>query len=86
MARVSKKSWVGPYWILSLILLQLASWAYALEGPENMDLKALLVQAAQLQNRLDQDPSDYEALRCLGTVYHSFFRISRCCPLRSRWA
>jgi tetratricopeptide (TPR) repeat protein len=35
-----------------------------------MDLKALSVLAAQLQQRLEQNPTDYEALKGLGIVYH----------------
>lgn len=34
-----------------------------------MDLQALSVKAAQLKERLDQNPSDYEALQGLGIVY-----------------
>jgi hypothetical protein len=71
MDRVSHSSMFNLFRVLSLVFLLLTSLAYAEERPENMDLKALLVQAAQLQNRLDQNPSDYEALRGLGTVYHS---------------
>jgi tetratricopeptide (TPR) repeat protein len=57
--------------VLSLVFLLFASPVHAEERPENMDLKALLVQSAQWQQRLDQDPSDYEALRGLGIAYHS---------------
>jgi ribosomal protein S15P/S13E len=71
MDRVSHSSMFNLFRVLSLVFLLLTSLAYAEERPENMDLKALLVQAAQLQNRLDQNPSDYEALRGLGTIYHS---------------
>jgi hypothetical protein len=71
MDRVSHSSMFNLFRVLSLVFLLLASLAYAEERPENMDLKALSVQAAQLQNRLDQNPSDYETLRDLGTVYHS---------------
>jgi hypothetical protein len=71
MKRISRNALLRRYGVLGLVFLLLASWAYAEERPENMDLKALLGQAAQLQNRLDQNPSDDEALRGLGTVYHS---------------
>jgi tetratricopeptide (TPR) repeat protein len=71
MKRIPRNALLGWYGVLGLVFLLLASWAYAEERPENMDLKALLGQAAQLQNRLDQNPSDDEALRGLGTVYHS---------------
>jgi tetratricopeptide (TPR) repeat protein len=71
MKRISRNALLGRHGVLGLVFLLLASLVCAEEKPENMDLKALLVQAAQLQNRLDQNPSDYEALRGLGTVYHS---------------
>jgi hypothetical protein len=70
MDRVSQSSMFNLFGVLSLVFLLLTSLAYAEERPENMDLKALLGQAAQLQQRLDQNPSDYEALRNLGIVYH----------------
>jgi tetratricopeptide (TPR) repeat protein len=56
--------------VLCLVLLLFASQVRAEERPENMDLKALSVQAAQLQQRLEQNPADYEALKGLGIVYH----------------
>ena len=71
MDRVFRNSLLGLYGVLSLVFLLFAAQAHAQERPENMDLKALLAQAAQLQQRLDQNPSDYEALRSLGIVYHS---------------
>jgi len=71
MDRVSHSSMFYLFGVLSLVFLLLTSLAYAEERPEDTDLKALLGQAAQLQNRLDQNPSDYETLRGLGTVYHS---------------
>jgi len=71
MDRVSHSTMFDLFKVLSLVFLLLTSLAYAEERPDDMDLKALLGQAAQLQNRLDQNPSDYEALRGLGTVYHS---------------
>jgi tetratricopeptide (TPR) repeat protein len=71
MDRVFRSSLHGLYGVLCLVLLLLASHARADERPENMDLKALSVRAAQLQHRLDQNPADYEALKGLGIVYHS---------------
>jgi len=71
MDRISHSSMFNLFGVLSLVFLLLASLAYAEESPEHMDLKALLVQATQWQKRLDQNPSDYEALRGLGIVYHS---------------
>lgn len=57
--------------LLSLVILLFASPVHAEERPENIDLKTLLAQAAQFQQRLDQNPADYEALQGLGIVYHS---------------
>lgn len=71
MDRVTHSALFHLFGVFSLVFLLSTSLAYAEERPEDMDLKALLGQAAQLQNRLDQNPSDYEALRGLGTVYHS---------------
>jgi tetratricopeptide (TPR) repeat protein len=71
MNRVSKKSLVGLYWMLGLVLLLSASWAHAEVRPENMDLKALSARAVQLRQLLDQNPSDDESLQGLGIVYHS---------------
>ena len=71
MDRVSYNSLLGLYRVLSLVFLLLTSLVHAEERSENMDLKALLVPAAQLKERLDQNPSDYEALQGLGIVYHN---------------
>jgi tetratricopeptide (TPR) repeat protein len=71
MDRVFRSSLPGMFGVLCLVLLLVASQVRAEERPENMDLKALLAQAAQLQQRLDQDPSDYDALRTLGIVYYA---------------
>jgi hypothetical protein len=70
MDRVFRSSLRGLYGVLCLVLLLFASQVRAEERPENMDLKALSVQAAQLQQRLEQNPTDYEALKGLGIVYH----------------
>jgi hypothetical protein len=80
MKRISRNAWPGRYGALGLVFLLLASWAYAEERFENMDLKALSAQAAQWKERLDQNPSDYEALRNLGIVYHDMaIRDSKAC-------
>lgn len=70
MDRVFRSSLLGLYGVLSLVFLLFASLGRAEERLENMDLKALSVQAAQLQQSLDQNPADYEALKGLGIVYH----------------
>jgi len=70
MDRVFRCSLLGLYGALSLVLLLFTSQVLAEERPENMDLKALSVQTAQLQQRLEQTPADYEALKGLGIVYH----------------
>jgi tetratricopeptide (TPR) repeat protein len=62
---------VGLYGVLGLVLLLLASLVHAEERPENMDLDALKAQASEWQQRLDQNPSDYDALRNLGIVYYA---------------
>jgi tetratricopeptide (TPR) repeat protein len=69
MDRVFRSSSSGIFGVLCLVLLLFASQVRAGERPENMDLKALSVQAAQLQHRLDQNPADYETLKGLGIVY-----------------
>jgi tetratricopeptide (TPR) repeat protein len=71
MDRVSRSLVLGLCGVISLAFLLFASSVHAEERPESMDRKALLTQAAQLQLRLDQNPSDYEALRGLGIVYHN---------------
>jgi tetratricopeptide (TPR) repeat protein len=55
---------------ISLILLFLIPLTWATNGLEEMDLKTLSGEAAQLQKQLDQNPADYEALQSLGFVYH----------------
>lgn len=57
-------------WGVSLIFLLLTPSAQAEKGLEEMDLPALSGEAAQLQKRLDRNPSDYEALQGLGIVTH----------------
>jgi hypothetical protein len=49
MDRVFRSSLRGLYGVLCLVLLLFASQVRAEERPENMDLKALLVQAAQFE-------------------------------------
>ncbi len=71
MKRISHNSLLNLFRVLSLIFLLFTPLAYAEERPESMDLDALKGRAAELQQRLDQNPSDYEALRGLGIVYHS---------------
>lgn len=71
MDRFFRSSLPGMFGVLCLVFLLFASLGHAEERPENMDLKALSVQAAQLQHRLDQNPADYEALKGLGIIYHS---------------
>ncbi len=71
MNLISKKPLLGPYWVLGLVFLLLASWAYALERLENMDLKALSARGAQLKEHLDKNPAEYESLQSLGIVYHN---------------
>jgi tetratricopeptide (TPR) repeat protein len=53
-----------------LVLFLFAPQVRAEERPENMDLEALSAQAAQLHQRLEQNPADYEALKGLGIAYH----------------
>jgi hypothetical protein len=57
--------------VLGLVFLLLTSLAYAEEKPEDNGLAAMLAQITQLQQRLDKNPSDYEALRDLGIAYHN---------------
>jgi tetratricopeptide (TPR) repeat protein len=71
MDRFARSLVVGLWCVLSLAFLLFASPVQAEERPENMDLKALSAEAGQLQQRLDQNPADYEALKGLGIVYHS---------------
>jgi tetratricopeptide (TPR) repeat protein len=71
MDRVSHHSWIRLCGVLGLIFLLLASLAHTEERPESMDLNSLKARAAELQQRLDQNLSDYEALRSLGIVYYA---------------
>ena len=70
MKPISRNALLGLYGVFGLVLLLFASLAFAEERPEDMDLKALSVRAVQLQQRVDQNPSDDEALRDLRIVYH----------------
>jgi tetratricopeptide (TPR) repeat protein len=71
MDRVSHRSLVGLCGVLGLIFFLLASLVQAEEMPESMDLNALKARATELQQRLDQNPSDYDALKNLGIVYYA---------------
>jgi tetratricopeptide (TPR) repeat protein len=68
MDRVSHRSLLG---VLGLVLLLLTSLVHAEERPESMDLNALKARAAELQQRLNQNPSDNDALKNLGIVYYA---------------
>ena len=58
-------------WFSAILLVCLAfAFSHAQTGFEAMDLWALSAQADQFKARLDKNPSDYEALRSLGTAYH----------------
>ena len=70
MDRVSHHSWVGMCGALGLVFFLLTSLVHAEERPESMDLNALKTRAAELQQRLNQNPSDYDALKNLGIVYY----------------
>jgi len=55
-------------WVYAILLVCLvAAFSHAQGG---FELRALSVQADQMKARLDKNPSDYEALRSLGTAYH----------------
>ena len=71
MDRVSHHPLFGLFRILGLFFLLLASLVHAEERSESMDLNALKARAAELQQRLNQKSSDYEALRSLGIVYYA---------------
>jgi len=71
MDRTSRSSLFNLFRVLSVVFLLLTSLAYAEEKPEDKELAAVLAQITQLQQRLDQNPSDYEALRDLGIAYHN---------------
>jgi len=57
--------------VLGLVFFLLTSLVHAEERPESMDLNALKTRAAELQQRLDQNPSDYDALQGIGIIYHN---------------
>lgn len=71
MDRISYRSLVGLCGVLGLVILLLISLAHAEERPESMDLNALKARAAELQKRLDQNPSDDDVLKNLGIVYYA---------------
>lgn len=71
MNRMSHSSLFDMFGVLGLVFLLLTSLAYAEERPEDNGLAAMLAQITQLQQRLDKNPSDYEALRDLGIAYHN---------------
>jgi tetratricopeptide (TPR) repeat protein len=71
MDRTSRSSLFNLLRVLSVVFLLLTSLAYAEEKPEDKELAAVLVKITQLQQRLDQNSSDYEALRDLGIAYHN---------------
>jgi tetratricopeptide (TPR) repeat protein len=71
MNRVVHHSWVGWCGVLGLVFLLSTSLVHAEERPESMDLNTLKARAAELQQRLNQNPSDYDALRSLGIVYYA---------------
>jgi tetratricopeptide (TPR) repeat protein len=71
MNRVSHHSWVGRCGVLGLVFLLSISLVHAEKRPESMDLNTLKARAAELQQRLNQNPSDYDALRSLGIVYYA---------------
>jgi len=71
MNRMSHSLLFDMFRVLGLVFLLLISLAYAEEKPEDNGLAAMLAQITQLQQRLDKNPSDYEALRDLGIAYHN---------------
>ncbi|MCX5805654.1 MAG: hypothetical protein NT010_06245 [Proteobacteria bacterium] len=62
---------VGLYGAVCLVFMAAILPVYAVEKPEDMDLQALSAQIVQLQQRLDQNHSDYEALQGIGIAYHA---------------
>jgi hypothetical protein len=62
---------VGFYGVLCLVFPALILPVHAAEKPEDMELKTLSAQVAQLQQRLDQNPDDYEALQGIGIAYQA---------------
>ena len=71
MNRISHRSLFDMFGVLSLVFFLFTSLAYAEEKPEDNGLAAMLAQITQLQQRLDKNSSDYEALRDLGIAYHN---------------
>jgi hypothetical protein len=71
MNRISHSLLFNLFGVFSLVFLLLTSLAYAEEKPEDKELAAALAQITQLQQRLDQNPSDEEALRDLAIAYHN---------------
>lgn len=71
MNRMSHSSLFDMFGVLSLVFFLFTSLAYAEEKLEDKELAAMLAQITQLQQRLDKNPSDYEALRDLGIAYHN---------------
>ncbi len=71
MNRMSHSSLLNPLTVLSLVFLLFTSLVHAEEKPADKEFAAILAQITQLQQRLDKNPSDYEALRDLGIVYHN---------------
>jgi hypothetical protein len=71
MNRVSHSPLFDLVGALCLVFLLSTSLAYAQEKPEDKELAAILAQITQLQQHLDMNPSDYEALRDLGIAYHN---------------
>jgi len=71
MNRMPHSSLFDMFGVLGLVFLLLTSLAYAEERPEDNGPAAMLAQITQLQQRLDKNPSDYEALRDLGIAHHN---------------
>ncbi|HMK76299.1 MAG TPA: hypothetical protein VK568_09000 [Thermodesulfobacteriota bacterium] len=71
MNRVSHSSLFNLVGAVSLVFLLSTSLASAQEKFGDKELAATLAQITQLQQRLDKNPSDYEALRDLGIAYHN---------------
>lgn len=70
MNHVAHSSLFNLVGMLSLFFLISIPLAYAQEKPGDTELAAMLAQITQLQQHLDKNPSDYEALRNLGIAYH----------------
>jgi hypothetical protein len=71
MNRVSCSSLFDLAGALCLVFLLSTSLAYAQEKPGDKGLAPILAQITQLQQHLDKNPSDYEALHALGIAYHN---------------